>query len=100
MFHILWRFRAKREELDEYVRIYGTAGTWAQFFSRSPDYRGTQLLRGTADPLTFVIIDRWTAEEAFVRFKAQYATEYEELDRRCELLTESEEKIGSYVSEE
>jgi len=68
---IVWEFRVKAGRKAEFEQRYGPRGDWAQLFRRSPAYRGTDLLRDTAD-----------------------ANRYLTLDRECEALTESERCLG------
>jgi len=58
--YILWRFRAKPNQVEEFQRTYAGDGDWAKLFARAPGYQGTDLLADTDDPLAFVVIDRWT----------------------------------------
>ena len=51
-------------------------------------------MRDTADPLRYLTVDRWAGPESFDRFKVELAGEYENLDRHCERLTESERRVG------
>ena len=48
---ILWEFEPKQGKSEEFERTYGPGGDWAWLFARSPDYRGSDLLRPLADGL-------------------------------------------------
>lgn len=48
----------------------------------------------------YVAIDRWKSREHYEAFSSEHATEYAEIDERCEALTESEVQIGSFDSSE
>jgi len=97
MIHIIWRFRAKLDQVGHFRRIYGEDGEWAKLFSHSPDYRGTLLLQDTSDPLLFMVIDRWSAGESFTIFRKKYGREYELLDQQCLELTDEETLVGHFV---
>ena len=95
VFLIIWRFEVAPEHRAEFERRYRAAGDWARLFARSPDWRGTELLRAGDAYLT---IDRWESAEAWERFRQEHATDYEDLDRKCEGLTTREEKIAFGVT--
>jgi len=91
---IVWRFVVRDRAAFE--RHYGPQGTWAKFFERDPQFVRTELLRGEANE--YLTLDYWTSEEAFLAFRAAHRAEYEEIDRRCEALTEREERVGAFVT--
>lgn len=93
---IVWEFRVNAGQEVEFERRYGPDGDWAQLFHRSPAYRGTELLRDTADPARYLTLDRWESAEAFEEFKRVHAEPYAALDREGEALTESERCLGRF----
>ena len=95
-FTIVWRFTIDPESKVRFESIYGPNGAWAVLFARSAGYRGTELLRNTSEPNSYLTIDRWESEAAFEEFRQQFAAQYEALDRECEGLTQSETKIGIF----
>ena len=94
---IIWRFRAKRDRVEEFRRVYGSDGDWAKLFMRSPEYQGTQLLQDTTEERMFVVMDRWAQDDSFTRFRQEHSEEYDELDRQCLELTEEETRIGVFA---
>jgi len=96
--HVLWRFRARAEKVDEFRRVYAGDGDWARLFARAPGYRGTELLEDVDGPRTFVVIDRWESREAYERFRSEFSVEYVALDEACCELTEEETEIGRFWS--
>lgn len=94
MYIVIWEFYAKRGRESEFEKAYGTSGLWAQFFHRSPDYKGTNLLSDTTG--RYLTFDRWTSREAYDAFRKENADEYETIDRKCEELTEQETPIGNF----
>lgn len=96
MFVVLWQFDIAEEKAAAFTDAYGPDGSWASLFRRSPEYLGTELLRDAYVPGRFVTIDRWSGEEAFRAFRAQYDADYEALDRACDALTASETRIGAF----
>lgn len=99
MLRIIWRFRAKPSKAEDFRRIYSWKGKWAKLFGRSPEYQGTILLQDSADPLVYVVIDRWAAADSFARFRQQFGPDYEYLDQQCKDLTEEETLIGVFNDE-
>ena len=96
MLHIIWRFRAKPDKVEEFRRVYAGDGDWARLFARSTGYLGTELLADMTDQLVFVVIDRWETRGAYERFKTDYGAEYMALDKACCELTEEETEIGKF----
>ena len=92
----MWRFEAAAGRAADFERAYGPDGDWVRLFSRSSDYRGTELLSDARHPGQYVTIDRWTSAAAFEAFKSQWKAEYQALDRRCESLTASETPLGTF----
>ena len=97
MFVIVWQFEIAEEKIAAFEAAYGSDGTWAQLFRKSPDYKGTELLRDSYEPGKYLTIDRWTSEEAFRAFRKQHDAEYEVLDRSCDALTTRETRIGAFA---
>lgn len=96
MIRILWSFRVSAEREQDFVRVYGPAGDWAQLFGRSPGYRGTRLLRELSGSRTYVTEDCWESAQDFDRFTAEHRVRYDELDSRCQALTSDECLIGIF----
>lgn len=96
MTHIVWEFRPKTDKISEFEHHYGSAGTWAKLFRKSPKYGGTVLTKDLADENRYLLTDIWETEAAFDEFKKEHLAEYETLDKECEALTVSEVKIGVF----
>lgn len=92
---IVWEFEIKAGKATEFERVYAADGEWAQLFARSPDYRGTELLR-SAGGESYLVIDRWTSAVAFGAFRERWSSEYEALDRACAALTARETAVGRF----
>jgi heme-degrading monooxygenase HmoA len=94
---ILWEFEPKPGKDREFEMAYGPGGEWAWLFARSPEYRGTELLRPVGSHRYFTV-DRWTSADAYDAFRERWQEEYEALNRRCEILTAHEGMIGRFDS--
>ncbi len=97
MFVVVWKFEIAEDKVAGFEAAYGPEGAWAQLFRTSPNYLGTELLRGTYEPGSYLTIDRWSSEEAFRTFRKEHDSEYEALDRRCDALTGRETRVGAYT---
>jgi heme-degrading monooxygenase HmoA len=98
MYVMIWKFVVKPGREADFEAAYGPDGVWAQFFRRGPGYIETELLRDTATRLQYFTIDRWDSRAAFENFQARFSAGYKAIDEECEVLTESELKIGSLES--
>ena len=92
MIAVRWRFKVRPGREEEFLRAYGPDGEWARLFSVAEGYIGTEL--DEEAPGVYVTTDRWTTSAARDRFLRAHVREYEELDKRCERLTEKEEALG------
>ncbi len=98
MYIIVWRFQVLPERRSEFLRRYASDGEWARLFARAPGWLETELVALEGTPDTFLTIDRWETADAWERFRAEFAQEYEALDLACEGLTLLEEKVGAGVT--
>jgi heme-degrading monooxygenase HmoA len=96
VYSIIWSFKPRPERLSEFETAYGPDGVWAQFFRKSSDYLGTELLRATDGSDRYLTIDRWRSRAAFEAFRTEHADEYRALDHACEALTMGESKLGEF----
>lgn len=98
MFIVVWQFEIAEEKIAAFEAAYGPEGPWARLFRKSPDYKGTELLRDAYAPGKYLTIDRWVSEDAFRAFRKQHDADYEALDRSCDDLTSHEARIGAYTA--
>lgn len=96
MVQLVWEFVVRPDKIREFERHYCAAGTWATLFRRSAGYRGTELLRELTGQNRYLTIDRWDDLASHRAMRRNFAKEYEELDRMCEVLTESEGHVGDF----
>jgi heme-degrading monooxygenase HmoA len=66
---IVWEFRVRAGHEAVFEAVYGAGGDWARLFAKSPDHRGTELLRDASTPGRYLTIDRWASAEAFGEFR-------------------------------
>ena len=94
MMVVVWRFRTAAGKDAAFETAYGSNGPWALLFSESPDYEGTELLRG-ADSV-WLTIDRWVTADAYDSFMTLHRAEYTRIDEECAELTEEEALVGRF----
>lgn len=100
MYQIIWRFRLRKGAERQFLAGYSANGRWAQLFRRAAGFEHTELARSVEDDRSFYTIDFWQSREAFEKFRVEFATQYEELDREFSNLTETEQYIGTVVRED
>jgi len=96
MVRFVWEFVARADKVKEFERSYAASGPWAELFRKSAGYHGTLLLRDAENARRYMTIDRWESMAAHQAMREHFAREFEELDRACENLTESERRIGVF----
>lgn len=96
MVQFIWEFIVRPDKIEEFERSYSASGPWAQLFRRSQGYQSTQLLRDNENARRFLTIDRWDGIASYRAMREQFASEYEDLDRAYEALTETERNIGVF----
>lgn len=94
MIQILWEFMVREECTAEFEKNYSASGAWAEFFRRSPAYKGTTLLAG--EPGRYITCDQWESLEAYEEFRLANRQEYDELDSRFAAFTVSERRLGVF----
>jgi heme-degrading monooxygenase HmoA len=94
----IWQFRVASEQADEFRRVYGPAGAWAELFAREIGFLGTELLQSTSDPDIFVTMDSWDSTEAWAAFLRAWGDDYTALDHQTQSLVTSEDEIGAFES--
>ena len=90
---IVWEFLPAPGRRADFEATYGSDGPWVALFRRAPGYLGNELAAAPADADWYRTVDRWVSAAAYQRFLEQYPAEYDELDRRCEELTQVERQV-------
>jgi len=96
MYVIVWEYQVKAEYLEDFEKIYGAGGAWADSFQRENGYLGTELLYDPQNPQGYITIDRWVSSLAYDNFLVRCQEEYELLDEKCNELTERETLLGKW----
>jgi heme-degrading monooxygenase HmoA len=93
---VVWKYVVKEEARGRFELAYGPGGAWSKLFARCPGFRGTTLLRDTADPRRYLTIDFWDSEAQRDEMLAEHAAEYAALDATFAEWTEAEEEVGVF----
>jgi hypothetical protein len=94
---VMFEYEVGDEARAEFERVYGPGGEWAAFFRGAEGYLGTELLV-EVDARRFLVIDRWTSEQAYTDFLTANAAEYERRSRGTAALYRRESRIGGFVT--
>ena len=93
---LVWRFDVRPEHVNEFKQHYGPDGSWAAFFRADPAYVKTELLQSLERPTLFLTLDYWQTKGDYVRFQSVNQEAYANLDKTCERLTVTEERLGDF----
>lgn len=94
----VWEYDVPDESTDDFERVYGADGQWAQLFSTCEGYLSTELFRSASHPGRYLTVDLFSSEDAWRRFLAEHREAYLRLDAQSARLTRSErELVGTDV---
>jgi len=77
-------------DTDEFEKVYGPDGEWAEFFRAGAGYVGTELLRDLEIPGRYLVLDRWESRDAYNAFVEANSDEY---------MRRVDETVGHYGQE-
>jgi hypothetical protein len=89
----VWEYEVVAGREAEFEELYGSAGAWAQLFSRSTGHVSTRLYRDIDRPARYLTVDRFSDTDSWQRFLSEHGDDYADLDSRCAQLTSSEVEI-------
>ena len=98
VFVYIWEYIVKEKHLEEFKRIYGPTGDWAQLFRKANGYIATDLHQDISDPKRFMTVDFWNTKDDRDNFRNQFPKEFKALDDHCESFTKQEKLIGDFNS--
>lgn len=93
MVQIYWELKVKFKERDKFEAFYDPKGEWVRFFSKSPDYQGTEVLESGENDGTFLILDEWTSEEAFQAYVQANRTAYDQLEEKAKQASRTKKRV-------
>jgi len=95
-FVYIWKYIVKEENIDEFISAYGVRGDWVRLFNKNNDYIQTKLFRSEKNKSLFITLDYWNNKVARDQFIKSNQFEYDEIDKRCEEHTVTEDLVGEY----
>jgi heme-degrading monooxygenase HmoA len=91
-------FSYEVRDTEAFERAYGMDGEWAQFFTQSRGYIGTELLHDVEIPGRYLVIDRWESAEAYNAFASKHRDEYMRRVDDTRFYYEQELRLGTFES--
>jgi heme-degrading monooxygenase HmoA len=99
---VVFEYEVEDGARAEFERVYGSDGEWARFFRAGEGHLRTELHASAGEApdarRRFLVVDRWTTEEAYARFLAANGAEYERRSQATAPLYLSETRIGTFVA--
>jgi heme-degrading monooxygenase HmoA len=89
----VWWYDVPEAAAADFERIYGSDGAWAQLFSSSDGFEGTELFASVSNPGRYLTIDRFRDEASWRRFMVEHREAYLALDAESEALTVAEREL-------
>jgi heme-degrading monooxygenase HmoA len=96
MIAIIWEYKVKPDSAEPFEKLYGSHGEWVSLFRRFSGFIGTELLKNSGEPGTYLTIDRWESADLYQKFLAIAREEYQRIDAKGEVMVMEENKIGGY----
>lgn len=96
MYFYIWEYTVLPEYRENFERLYGPTGAWANLFRRDPAYLGTELLRDQSEPNRFITVDSWATEEAFMLFRENNRKQFDAIDAVGGVYTQRERCHGTF----
>ncbi len=97
LFIVAWAFHVSPERRRDFERAYGPDGDWVRLFRSGTGYLKTELHRDPENRGRYITLDFWSSREQYELFRKQAKSSYQEIDARCERLTDNEELIGDFA---
>ncbi len=96
MLLVLWEYRVKPGQNDDFESLYRPDGPWTQLFKGSPAFVSVTLWHDRRDPARYVVADRWTSEVPYDEFVRDHADAIEALSERGRRTWERETPMGRF----
>jgi heme-degrading monooxygenase HmoA len=90
----VWEYDVQQVAAADFERIYAADGAWAQLFSSSDGFEGTELFVSVSNPGRYLTVDRFRDEASWLRFQVEHREAYLVLDAECERLTVGERELA------
>ena len=90
----VWEYDVPEGSVADFERVYGPDGRWAQLFSSSDGFKGTELFVSLSTPGRYLTVDRFRDEASWRRLQAEHRDAYLQLDAESEGLTLDERELA------
>jgi heme-degrading monooxygenase HmoA len=90
----VWEYDVREAAAAEFERVYDADGAWAELFSSSEGFEGTELFASVSNPGRYLTVDRFRDEASWRRFQAEHREAYLALDAASEGLTVAERELA------
>jgi heme-degrading monooxygenase HmoA len=90
----VWEYDVPEAAAADFERVYGAEGAWAQLFSSSDGFDGTELFASVSNSGRYLTVDRFRDEASWRRFQAEHREAYLALDVKSERLTVAERELA------
>ncbi len=90
----VWEYDVREAAAADFERIYGANGAWAQLFSSSEGFEGTELFASVSNTGRYLTVDRFRDETSWRRFQDEHREAYLALDAESEGLTVAERELA------
>ena len=96
MFCLVFRYHVRAAGREDFERVYGPAGDWAELFRQAEGYAGTELWSDRDAEDVYLVVDHWSSAAAHAAFLEVHGRAYAALGAEVEHLWEREERLGSF----
>jgi heme-degrading monooxygenase HmoA len=90
----VWEYDVPESAAAEFERVYGADGAWAELFSSSEGFQGTELFASVSNPGRYLTVDRFRDGASWRRFQSEHREGYLALDAASEGLTVAERELA------
>jgi heme-degrading monooxygenase HmoA len=90
----VWEYDVAESAAADFERVYGADGAWAQLFSSSDGFAGTELFASVTNSGRYLTVDRFRDEASWRRFQAEQREAYRTLDAESASLTVAERELA------
>lgn len=90
----VWEYDVPEASAADFERVYDAGGAWAQLFSCSDGFEGTELFASLSTPGRYLSVDRFRDEASWQRFQTEHREAYLALDAESERLTVAERELA------
>ena len=90
----VWEYDVPERSAADFERVYGADGEWAELFSSSDGFEGTELFASLSRPGRYLTVDRFQDEASWRQFQIEHRDAYVKLDADSEGLTLGEWELA------